>query len=147
MTAIAQATPLQLQWHQQRRDRMRRLGGVERGEPKAIAAQDERDEALERIWPEITPKPIFLVDQDYPLAPSGWKDIVREVCAAHGFTLSEILGGRRSRPLCRARHEAFYRLSRETTMSLPQIGYRMGGKDHTTVINGIKKHKARMGQG
>ena len=37
-----------------------------------------------------------------------------------------------------------YRMKTETTMSLPKIGDRLGGKDHTTVLYGIRKHKAKM---
>ena len=146
MTAIAQATPSQLQWHQQHRARILRLGGTERS--RKVVVREVVVEAVEEAEPEPVPEPvIFLVRGNYPVAPSGWKDIVREVCANHGFTLQQILGAQRQRRLCSARHEAFYRLSTETTMSLPEIGDAFGGRDHTTVLHGIRKHKARMERG
>jgi chromosomal replication initiation ATPase DnaA len=68
--------------------------------------------------------------------------IIRDVCVKHGVSYPEIIGPRRGRPIIAARHEAMYRLSKETTLSLPAIGRRMGGKDHTTVIHAIRKFEA-----
>jgi len=73
-----------------------------------------------------------------------WMEIIDQICAKHGLTKGELLSARRSRDLVVARHEAFYRMSKETAMSLPAIGRRMGGKDHTTVLWGIRRHKERM---
>ncbi len=85
-----------------------------------------------------------------PLAaqhPYRWREILMEVCAKHGFTTLEIRSKRRERPLVFARHEAMWRLRNETSMSLPEIGRRMGGRDHTTAINGVKKHQQRIEAG
>lgn len=73
-----------------------------------------------------------------------WKRIRMEVCQKHGIALVDLIGERRDRLSAKARHEAFYRMRHETTMSLPSIGRRMGGRDHTTVMNGIKRHEMRM---
>lgn len=73
-----------------------------------------------------------------------WKRIRMEVCQKHGIALVDLIGERRDRLSAKARHEAFYRMRHETTMSLPAIGRRMGGRDHTTVMNGIKRHEMRM---
>lgn len=70
--------------------------------------------------------------------------IVLEVCEKHGFTRQELFGERRGRPLVAARHEAMYRLSKETSMSFPAIGRRMGGRDHSTVIHGVRQHERRL---
>ena len=72
-----------------------------------------------------------------------WREIASEVCGKHGFSLIELRGNRRYAPLVRARHELFFRLSSETIMSLPQIGRICGGKDHTTILHGIRRHAAR----
>lgn len=76
--------------------------------------------------------------------PGHWLEVIDQVCAKHSLTRAELLSSRRSRPLVIARHEAMYRMSKETTMSLPAIGRRMGGKDHSTVLSGIRRHKQRM---
>lgn len=80
--------------------------------------------------------------RDFIPEPGHWKDIVDEVCAKHGVTRSEIMGIRRAMKLVAARQEAMYRMSRETSFSLPQIGKRLGGRDHTTVLHGIRRHEA-----
>lgn len=72
------------------------------------------------------------------------KGIILEVCAKHEISYEMIRSPRRNRIVVAARHEAFYRLSQETSMSLPNIGMKLGGKDHTTVLNGIARHKERV---
>ncbi len=76
--------------------------------------------------------------------PGHWLEIIDQVCAKHGLTRGELLSSRRSKSLVAARHEAMYRMGKETSMSLPAIGRRMGGKDHTTVLHGIRKHAAKL---
>lgn len=72
------------------------------------------------------------------------KRIVEEVAWKHGISTIDLVSERRSVPLCNARHEVYYRLRTETTWSLPRIGKFIGNRDHTTVINGIKRHKKRV---
>jgi glycerol-3-phosphate dehydrogenase len=75
--------------------------------------------------------------------------IVREVLFAvaekHGVTPEDICSARRNLVVVLARHEVCYRLRKETPWSLPRIGQYLGGKDHATVINGIRKHAERNG--
>ena len=52
---------------------------------------------------------------------------------------SEMLSQRRSRPLARPRQIAMYLSKKLTTRSLPEIGRKFGGRDHTTVIHAVKK--------
>lgn len=73
-----------------------------------------------------------------------WKTIIHEVAVAHSVFFAEIVGHARSYPIVAARQEAYYRLRTELGMSFPEIGRRMGGKDHTGVIHGINKHKAKL---
>ena len=73
-----------------------------------------------------------------------WKQIALQVAAKHKVSLIDIRSPRRDRPTVRARHEAFWRMKQETRLSLPQIGRFMGGRDHTTVLHGIRKHEERM---
>ena len=78
---------------------------------------------------------------DVPVTPA--QVIIQEICEKHGLTKTELLGPRRAIPIVKARHEAMYRMSKETPMSLPAIGMRMG-RDHTTVIYGVRKHAERL---
>jgi len=71
-----------------------------------------------------------------------WKGIKAEVARKHGITLKEMASPQRKRNIVLARQEAFYRLKTETAMSFPEIGRRMGGLDHTTVLYGYRRHAA-----
>lgn len=73
-----------------------------------------------------------------------WKQIVTEVAAKHKIGRVEILSRTRRTPIVAARHEAMWRMRAETTLSLPEIGKRLGGFDHTTVLHGVRKHEAAM---
>lgn len=73
-----------------------------------------------------------------------WRDIVRQVCEKHGVSTMDIRSRHREQKLVAARHEAFYRLRMETSMSYHQIGLRMGGFDHTSVYHGYMKHKQKL---
>ena len=46
---------------------------------------------------------------------------------------------RRSRIITRPRQIAMYLAKNLTTRSLPEIGRKFGGRDHTTVIHAIRK--------
>jgi hypothetical protein len=72
------------------------------------------------------------------------RTIVREVAQKYFMTVADIVGGERTRPFAFARHEAMYRIKTERKLSLPDIGRRLGGRDHTTVLHGIRCHEARM---
>ena len=50
-----------------------------------------------------------------------------------------MLSTRRSRIIARPRQIAMYLSKICTTKSLPEIGKRFGGRDHTTVIHAVKK--------
>lgn len=124
--------------------------------PPPILALPEREEPEQ---PTVVPDPPASIaaypEWDIPDAapydempesfdPLRWRRIVHEVAAKHQVSLSTLRGKRRSKWIVIARHEAFFRLSEETTFSLPKIGDLMGGFDHTTVLYGIAAHKKRM---
>lgn len=74
--------------------------------------------------------------------PFWWREIIRQVSDKHGITPKQLVSHARSRFLVKARNEAYYRMRRETILSLPQIGDKFGGRDHTTVLHGIRRHCA-----
>lgn len=90
--------------------------------------------------PDDEPKPDII---SVPLAP--WRVILSEVCRKHGLTQKQVIGQQRNHNIVLARHEAMYRMAHETRMSLPMIGRRLGGRDHTTVLHGLRQHAARNG--
>ncbi len=69
--------------------------------------------------------------------------ITAAVAAEYGVALSAILGSGRSKAICIPRFEAIYRISIERPdLSSAQIA-RYFRRDHTTVLNAIRKHAER----
>ena len=56
-----------------------------------------------------------------------------------GVTMDDMLSKRRARAIARPRQVAMYLAKIMTTRSLPDIGRRFGGRDHTTVIHAVKR--------
>ena len=66
-------------------------------------------------------------------------DIQRKVADYYNLRLSDLLSARRSRTIARPRQVAMYLSKILTTRSLPEIGRKFGGRDHTTVMHAVKK--------
>jgi chromosomal replication initiator protein len=67
-------------------------------------------------------------------------DLILNVVSSHmNVSVAEIKGDRRSKPVVLARHLVMYLTRELTDASLPKIGERLGGRDHTTVMHGVNK--------
>ena len=53
--------------------------------------------------------------------------------------MSDLIGPKRVRSYARPRQVAMYLAKSLTARSLPEIGRRFGGRDHTTVIHGVRR--------
>src|SRR6185436_4392802 len=67
------------------------------------------------------------------------EDIQKHVAAHFNIKLAEMHSARRSRSIARPRQVAMYLSKKLTSKSLPEIGRKFGGKDHTTVIHAVRK--------
>jgi hypothetical protein len=65
--------------------------------------------------------------------------IQRAVCKHTGISITDMKCGRRTANLVRPRHMAMYLAKTLTKKSLPYIGRRFGGKDHTTILSAVSK--------
>ncbi len=66
------------------------------------------------------------------------EEIQRKVAEHYNIRLADLIGPKRSRPIARPRQIAMYLSKQMTTRSLPDIGRRFGGRDHTTIMHGVK---------
>ncbi len=96
---------------------------------------------------EITP---YLADKILnDLVRSGEKrnikieDIQQVVCKHYNVSKADLLSPCRSRTLVRPRQIAMYLAKVMTPRSLPEIGKRFGGRDHTTVLHAVRKIEAQ----
>lgn len=74
-------------------------------------------------------------------------DEIQKTVAEH-FNLkqADLLSERRTRSVARPRQIAMYLCKQHTTRSYPDIGRRFGGRDHTTVLHGVRKIEELMPQ-
>ncbi len=66
-------------------------------------------------------------------------EILRKVADHYNLRMSDLLSARRARAVARPRQVAMYLAKMLTSRSLPDIGRRFGGRDHTTVIHAVRK--------
>jgi chromosomal replication initiator protein len=66
-------------------------------------------------------------------------EIQRRVAEHFNIRLGEMTSDRRARAVARPRQVAMYLAKQLTTRSLPEIGRKFGGRDHTTVIHAVRK--------
>ncbi len=66
-------------------------------------------------------------------------EIIRKVADHYTLRISDLLSARRARSVARPRQVAMYLAKTLTSRSLPEIGRRFGGRDHTTVIHAVRK--------
>ena len=67
------------------------------------------------------------------------EEIMRQVADHYNLRMSDLLSPRRARSVARPRQVAMFLSKMLTSKSLPDIGRRFGGRDHTTVIHAVKK--------
>lgn len=67
------------------------------------------------------------------------EDIQKRVCDHYHLKIADMSSKRRDRVIARPRQVAMYLSKQLTSRSLPEIGQRFGGRDHTTVIHAIRQ--------
>ena len=66
-------------------------------------------------------------------------EIQRKVAEYYVLKMTDLLSARRAREVARPRQVAMYLAKKLTPRSLPEIGRRFGGRDHTTVMHAVKR--------
>ena len=67
------------------------------------------------------------------------EDIQRVVARQYNVSRADLLSSRRTANVVRPRQVAMYLAKTLTLRSLPEIGRRFGGRDHTTVLHAVRK--------
>ena len=67
------------------------------------------------------------------------EEIQKKVAAHFNIRTSDMHSARRARSVARPRQVAMYLAKQLTSRSLPEIGRKFGGRDHTTVMHAVKK--------
>lgn len=69
-------------------------------------------------------------------------DIQKATAEHYGMKQADLLSERRNRAVARPRQAAMWLAKQLTTRSLPDIGRRFGGRDHTTVLHAVRRIEA-----
>ncbi|MDQ1519982.1 MAG: chromosomal replication initiator protein, partial [Actinomycetota bacterium] len=72
--------------------------------------------------------------------------ILEETAKMFGFTIDELCGKSRRRPLVTARQISMYVFRELTDYSYPKIAEEFGGRDHTTVMHACEKIRGQMAE-
>jgi hypothetical protein len=94
------------------------------------------------VAPFTDPQP-----DERPAAPQrepSIRHIAETVCATYGVDYRDLISARRTTSLVRPRQVAYWLARRHTRKSLPEVGRRLGGRDHTTVLHGIDRMEMRL---
>jgi chromosomal replication initiator protein len=67
------------------------------------------------------------------------EEIQRKVAEHFNIKIAEMQSARRARAVARPRQVAMYLAKQLTSRSLPEIGRKFGGRDHTTVMHAVRK--------
>jgi hypothetical protein len=67
------------------------------------------------------------------------RDIQKMVCKHYGVTMTELLSSRRTANIVKPRQVAMFLCKELTPRTLPELGRRFGGRDHTTVLHAVRK--------
>lgn len=92
---------------------------------------------LEKPWADRQKESWFSIVAE----PSDPKieDIIRAVCKHFGIAKIDLLSARRTMNVVRPRQIGYYLAKTFTKHSLPEIGRRFGGKDHTSILAGVRR--------
>ena len=131
------------QWKQARA----RMAEAATKRAKSIAEAKKPVSKIEQLaTPVVLPLPIQQVEgrdwldvqtqSTYAIA-----DIVKEVCQQFVVTRNDIESERRHAAIVSPRQVAMALAKHLTTLSLPEIGRKLGGRDHTTVLHACRKMK------
>jgi chromosomal replication initiator protein len=81
-----------------------------------------------------------------PTAETPVEEIQQHVATSFGLSRAELIGSSRAAVPLRARQVAILLTRESTGLSLPQIGRLYGGRDHSTVLNSLRRIEVSIGE-
>lgn len=107
--------------------------------PMQSATLERREAAALRNL-TVAPAQSLLADVAYPSLAS----IIKAVCQFYHVSALDIRCERRTSDVVRPRHVAMYLGKQLTPLSFPTIGRLLGGRDHSTVVHGVRNIERAM---
>lgn len=101
-----------------------------------IAAQSEAERSLPTL---DFVRNFFGVKKQAENKKVSYRTIISAVARHYKIKTSDLKGTSRKKIIATARHIAAYLLRKEVNLPLSQVGYILGGKDHTTIMHAAEK--------
>ncbi len=76
-----------------------------------------------------------------PFRKTTHQNILKAIADFYGVSLNDLVKRSRKKEVVRPRQVAMFLLREETKLSFPEIGAKLGGRDHSTVIHAYEKIK------
>jgi chromosomal replication initiator protein len=143
------------QLHAERKARLARLGVSRKATKELDQLLSEQSELIANIKESETKIPDAVADwvkrqraitAEIKTAVCGGEDArpsllaIQSATAAYfGFSRDDLKAQRRTADIARARLVGYFLCKSLTLRSLPEIGRFFGGRDHTTVLSGVRK--------
>lgn len=158
-TPIACATPSQRLLHKAKMERHERLFAASGNAAQVIRLTAEKAELrreLDRAYEQIASLKSMIesnarsdaIKEELAIVMAGQPITVRRIIvetAKHfGLSVEEMTSNRRMDQHVRPRHIAMHLARCLTRASFPAIGQAMGGRDHTTILHGVKNISRKM---
>ncbi len=102
-----------------------------------------RDTAFENLVNALSRPIVTRTTRPAPMLRDRVESIIRDTAAAYSVDPRDIRGPSRITSLTRPRNELFWRL-RNCGLSFRVVGQLVGGRDHATVMTGIRRFEARL---
>jgi chromosomal replication initiator protein len=88
-----------------------------------------------------------VIPHSRPVHATSVEEIQERVAEAFGISRAELVGTSRAATPLRARQVAIFLTREMTDLSLPQIGRLYGGRDHSTVLNSLRRVESSLTEG
>lgn len=98
------------------------------------ATIEEAGEAVRDLVTESQPRHVMI------------EDVLRAIAGHFNVTRADLLSARRHKTVVYPRQIGMYLAKTLTTRSLPEIGRKFGGRDHTTVLHAVRKIERLLGE-
>ncbi|MDE0117406.1 MAG: chromosomal replication initiator protein DnaA [bacterium] len=122
------------------KDNIRELEGAL---TRVTAYASFNDKALDLELAQLILRDIMTRHEPQPVTADG---ILNATAELFRFSVDEIVGPRRQRPLVKARQISMYVFRELTELSYPDIARVFGGRDHTTAIHAVQKITKQMAE-
>lgn len=133
-------TPLQAELHQAHKARQARMAAA--AERHAWNTRARLEQAMPAVISIKLPvRRVYETKKRLPNYMPLATRVLKSVADEFDMTVEELIGQRRTNRYCIARFVVVGILTEMTQMSLPAMGRRLGGRDHTTILHAQRQAK------